>query len=90
MNPNNPGVQILAPIPVSTRVPAHSIIAVKGDGPKEEGDDGVVAYQSAHIDEAVSELVVRGDYLRQVRPEVIEEFRRIFLEHAAPTGDPHP
>jgi hypothetical protein len=30
MNPNNPGVQILVSIPVSTPVPAHSIITVKG------------------------------------------------------------
>lgn len=55
MNPNNPGLNILASIPVSAEIPAHSIITVEGDGPKEEGDDGVVAYQSAHIDEAVSE-----------------------------------
>ena len=49
-------------------IPAHSIIAVKGDGPKEEGDDGVVAYRSAHIDEAVSEGVVRWDHSCQGHP----------------------
>ena len=37
--------------------PAHSIIAVKGHGPVEDGNDGVLAYRSAHIDEAASELV---------------------------------
>ena len=82
MNPKNPGLQTLASIPV-TNIPAHSIIAVDGDGPKEEGDDGVVAYQSAHIDEAISEKVVRWDHSCQGQPEVIEEVRRILLEHLA-------
>ncbi len=90
MNPQNPGLQILESIPVPSRIPAHSIIAVKGDGPEEEGDDGVVAYRSAHIDEAVSELVVRSDHSCQGQPEVIEEIRRILLEHAAAPEDPLP
>ncbi|MDD1620097.1 MAG: alpha/beta hydrolase [Methylococcaceae bacterium] len=82
MNPNNPGLKSLASIPV-TAIPAHSIICVEGDGPKEEGDDGVVAYRSAHIDEAVSEKVVRWNHSCQGRPEVVEEVRRILLEHLA-------
>jgi pimeloyl-ACP methyl ester carboxylesterase len=82
MNPNSPGLKILASIPV-TAVPVHSIIAVKGDGPKEEGDDGVVAYKSAHIDEAVSELVVRWGHSCQDQPETIEEIKRILFEHLA-------
>ena len=90
MDPQNPGLQILESIPVASRIPAHSIIAVKGDGPEEEGDDGVVAYRSAHIDEAVSERVVRWDHSCQGQPEVIEEIRRILLEHAAAPEDPHP
>jgi len=81
MNPNNPALQILASIPVTPNIPAHSIIAVEGDGPKEEGDDGVVAYKSAHIDEAVSEFVVRWSHSCQGQPEVIEEVRRILFEH---------
>jgi pimeloyl-ACP methyl ester carboxylesterase len=83
MNPENPGLQVLQTIRVDPRIPAHSIICVEGNGPKEEGDDGVVAYQSAHIDEAVSEKVVRWDHSCQAQPEVIEEIRRILLEHVA-------
>ena len=83
MNPNNPALQVLASIPVAPGIPAHSIIAVEGDGPKEEGDDGVVAYKSAHIDEAVSEFVVRWNHSCQGQPEVIEEIKRILFEHLA-------
>ena len=89
MNPNNPVLQTLASIPV-TAVPAHSIIAVEGDGPKEEGDDGVVAYKSAHIDEAVSEFVVRWNHSCQGQPEVIEEVKRILLEHLAASESKKP
>ncbi len=87
MNPNNPGLQTLASIPVASHIPAHSIIAVDGDGPKEEGDDGVVAYQSAHIDEAISEKVVNWNHSCQDQPEVIEEVRRILLEHSNALGE---
>jgi len=86
MNPNNPALQILASIPVTPSIPAHSIIAVEGDGPIEEGDDGVVAYKSAHIDEAVSELVVPWGHSCQGQPEVIEEVRRILFEHLKTSG----
>ncbi len=87
MNPRHPGLQLIASIPVPSGTPAHSIIAVKGKGPVEEGNDGVVAYRSAHIDEAVSELVVRSPHSCQGKPETIEEVRRILLEHAADDPD---
>ncbi len=87
MNPNNPGLKILASIPVSPPIVAHSIIPVEGDGPKVEGDDGVVTYKSAHIDEAVSEKVVRWGHSCQNRPEVIEEIRRILMEHLEKTSE---
>lgn len=90
MNPDHPSIQLISSIPVDPRIPAHSIIAVKGDGPKEEGNDGVVAYKSAHIDEAVSEFVVRWNHSCQGQPEVIEEIRRILLEHAGMPAAPRP
>jgi hypothetical protein len=90
MNPNNPGLKILASIPVSPQIRAHSIIAVEGDGPKEDGDDGVVAYQSAHIDEVISEKVVRWNHSCQDQPEAIEEVRRILLEHLTTPDAPSP
>src|SRR5215510_8941353 len=37
--------------------------------------------------EVVSELVVRWDHSCQGQPEVIEEIRRIFLQHAATPGN---
>ena len=42
MSPKNPFIQGLQQIPVAPSIKAHSIIAVEGDGPIEEGNDGVV------------------------------------------------
>jgi pimeloyl-ACP methyl ester carboxylesterase len=83
MTPANPLLQAFAAIPVSPTVAAHSIIAVQGDGPVETGDDGVVTYKSAHIPEAVSELVVRAGHSVQADPQTVSEVRRILLLHLA-------
>jgi hypothetical protein len=63
-------------------VVTNSIIAVKGSGPVEEGEDGIVAYRSAHLAGVESELVVRSGHSLQDQPEVVEEVRRILLLHA--------
>ena len=81
MNPNNAFIQKLAEIPVAKGIIAHSIIAVEGDGPPEEGGDGVVKYKSAHIDGVASEKIVRSGHSTQGHPETIQEIKRILLEH---------
>jgi pimeloyl-ACP methyl ester carboxylesterase len=83
MTPGNPFLEGLAAIPVADGVPYHSIIAVQGDGPPEEGNDGVVAYRSAHLDGAASELVVRSSHSTQSEPATIQEVRRILHLHGA-------
>ena len=82
MDASNPFLKTLATMPIAPGVHAHSIIPVKGDGPAEEGNDGVVEYKSARLDGVESELVVRSDHSTQSRPETIEEVRRILYEHA--------
>jgi len=82
MDASNPFVKSLATMPIAGGVHAHSIISVKGSGPVEDGDDGVVEYKSAHIDGVESELVVRSGHSTQATPETIEEVRRILYEHA--------
>ena len=79
MTPGSPFSQTVSSIPVAPSVTAHSIIAVNGDGPVGSGDDGVVEYSSAHIDEAASELVVRSDHSVQSNPRAVAEVRRILL-----------
>jgi hypothetical protein len=77
MTPGSSFQRALHDIPVVPEVPAHSIIAVEGVGPVEEGDDGVVKYRSAHIDGVASELVVHSGHSTQSEPETIQEVNRI-------------
>jgi len=82
MDWSNPGLQVLASLPIAPGVHAHSIIPVQKP-PIETGEDGVVKYQSAHIDGVESELVVMpASHSTQSDPETIEEVRRILYEHA--------
>jgi len=81
MSPRHHFIKALQEIPLAPAVRAHSIIAVAGEGPVEQGDDGVVQYSSAHIDGVESEVVVRSEHSTQGRPETIEEVRRILRLH---------
>ena len=81
MSTSNPLLLRLAEIPVAPTVKAHSIIAVKGKGDYKTGTDGVVKYQSAHLEGVESELVVRSSHSCQEKPETIEEVRRILHVH---------
>jgi hypothetical protein len=82
MDSSNKFIKTLSSLPIAPGVHAHSIIPVKGDGPVENGNDGVVEYKSAHIDGVESELIVRSGHSTQATPQTIEEVRRILYEHA--------
>jgi pimeloyl-ACP methyl ester carboxylesterase len=88
MAPGSPFILGLQAIPLHPSIAAHSIIAVEGTGPIEEGDDGVVEYQSAHIDGVESERVVSSAHSCQGNPHTIEEVRRILRLHAASAAAP--
>jgi len=82
MSPQNHFIRALQEIPIAPSITVNSIIAVEGDGPVEEGDDGVVKYSSAHIEPVESELIVKSSHSTQGNPHTIEEVRRILRLHA--------
>jgi hypothetical protein len=83
MSPGHPFLRALNDSPIDPQITAHSIIAVLGDGPVTGKTDGVVAYESAHIEGVASEKIVRSGHSTQGHPETIEEVRRILTEHLA-------
>jgi hypothetical protein len=87
MRPRNRFVQTLAASPLAPGVTAHSIIAVRGEGPITSGNDGVVAYESAHLEGVASEKVVRSSHSTQSEPDTIQEVRRILREHVLSTTE---
>ena len=82
MSPSHHFIRALQEIPIAPSITVNSIVAVEGDGPVEEGDDGVVKYSSAHITPVESELVVKSNHSTQGNPHTIEEVRRILRLHA--------
>jgi hypothetical protein len=82
MAPDSPFIKAITSMPVAPGVTAHSIIPVQNpDDPKEEWNDGVVMYKSAHIDGVASELIVHSGHSAQDNPQTIEEIRRILIEN---------
>jgi pimeloyl-ACP methyl ester carboxylesterase len=81
MTPGNSFVQALASTPVAPGIPTHSIVAVRGDKPLAEDDDGIVKYESAHLDDVESELVIHSGHSVHGHPLAIAEVRRILYLH---------
>jgi pimeloyl-ACP methyl ester carboxylesterase len=83
MLPGSRFVKNLAACPIAPGVTTHSIIAVLGEGPVSGKTDGVVTYESAHLDGVASEKIVRSGHSTQGDPETILEVRRILREQVA-------
>jgi triacylglycerol esterase/lipase EstA (alpha/beta hydrolase family) len=77
MDPTNPFSQRLTTTAFGAGVHVHSIISVSGSGDPKTGNDGVVEYSSAHLDEAESELIVPSSHSCQGHPLTVLELRRI-------------
>ena len=83
MRPGSVLLTQLVDTPIAPGVKGHSIIPVRGGLPPDGQSDGVVRYESAHLDWVASELVVpRSGHSVQRNPIAIEEVRRILVEHA--------
>jgi pimeloyl-ACP methyl ester carboxylesterase len=81
MSPKNPALLTLAEIPVAPSVKVNSIVAVLGNGDYHLGRDGLVTYQSAHVENVESEFIVRGPHTCLNMPSTVEEVRRILRHH---------
>ena len=55
MSPGHQFLRALNDLPMNPGITAYSIIAVRGDGPVTGKSDGVVVYESAHIEGVASE-----------------------------------
>jgi hypothetical protein len=82
LSPRHPFLIGLCDLGIDSSVRSHSIIADLRDPPGSGTTDGIVPYSSAHLDSAVSELIVHGHHFCLNHPTVIGEVRRILKEHA--------
>ena len=71
-------------------VPAHSVIGDRGRrGPVAESSDGVVAFSSAHLPGADSEVVVPAGHRETSHPMVVAELTRILKAEVGGCSAPH-
>jgi pimeloyl-ACP methyl ester carboxylesterase len=77
----SPILVLLDELRLAPNVTAHSIIADRRDPPGAGGNDGLVPYESAHLEGVASESLVSSGHLCQEHPAVIREVRRILTEH---------
>ena len=79
LSPNNQVLIAGSKLPI--RVPFHSIIGNNKQAGEPGGTDGIVPYESAHMEEAQSELIVHSGHSAQEQPLAVREVRRILLSH---------
>src|SRR4029079_10307051 len=80
LDPGSPTLELLAGRSPPPGVVYHSIIGVEGKG-RDKGD-GVVSYNSAHIDGVTSELTVPASHTEvHHHPLAVREVRRILVQH---------
>jgi pimeloyl-ACP methyl ester carboxylesterase len=68
-------------IPLNPNIPYHSIIGTQRDKDGPGSSDGVVPYESSHLDFAVSEKLVPSGHEAQKHPLAIDEVKRILKLH---------
>ncbi len=68
-------------IPLNPNIPYHSIIGTQRDKDGPGSSDGIVPYESSHLDFAVSEKLVPSGHEAQKHPLAIDEVKRILKLH---------
>lgn len=77
----NPVLKALHELPISENVAYHSIVGLQPGQSVETGGDGVVPYRSAHLEGAMTELVVPSNHSVQETRDAIVELKRILADH---------
>lgn len=90
LSPDSPILPVMLATPTPPWVKYHNVVGVTEEdswknrfaGRVVGRGDGVVAYESAHLDNVASEIVVPADHLNvHTHPRSVLEVRRILLEH---------
>jgi hypothetical protein len=88
LTPTNAFVTTVDSLPLSPRVPYHSIIGDRGKPDAKDhprlGSDSFVAYTSSHLEGAASQRIIPSNHSGHQHPEGIAEVIRILHLHLEP------
>lgn len=90
LSPDNPVLTGISGMPLSSRIIYNSIIGNNRRAGVPGGTDGIVKYESSHLDNVESERIVKSGHSVQTNPETIRELVRILKEHSARKTLPPP
>jgi pimeloyl-ACP methyl ester carboxylesterase len=83
---DSPILDALNRTPIASHVRRHSIIPQLGTLGRHLDTDGIVSYESTHLNPVDSEVIVPGPHVSIGRPEVAAEVARILHLHLAEQG----
>lgn len=81
LDPDNRFIKMISRSSFASGIPRHSIIGNRKMSNTPGGTDGVVPYESAHLDHVDSELIVKSGHSVHQSPETIRELIRILHIH---------
>jgi pimeloyl-ACP methyl ester carboxylesterase len=87
---DSPILDALNRTPIAPAVRRHSIIPQLGTLRRHLDTDGIVSYESTHLESVDSEVIVPGPHVSIGRPEVAAEVARILHLHLAEAGSRNP
>jgi hypothetical protein len=88
LSPESPILPVMLQSPIAPGVQYHNIIGVESKpgflSKASERGDGIVSYESAHLESAASEIIVDADHMSVHRhPQSVLEVRRVLVQHLA-------
>jgi pimeloyl-ACP methyl ester carboxylesterase len=82
LSPSSGFIQATQKVPLCANIPYHSIIGTQKSVTEGAGtSDGIVPYESSHLDFTESELLVPSGHSAHEHPLAITEVKRILYEH---------
>jgi hypothetical protein len=83
LSPESPDIEELAQLGIDNNVTFHSIIATGNSDYGPGSNDGLVAYESSHLEGAASEKLVKSGHGVHRHPLAIAEVKRILREYSS-------
>jgi pimeloyl-ACP methyl ester carboxylesterase len=92
LSPSSGFIQATQTVPLCPAIPYHSIIGIQNYTAAVGSTDGVVPYESSHLDFTESEKLVPFTHPAHTHPLAIDEVKRILRLHLAgiPAGESQP
>ncbi len=81
LSPKSVSVQVTSRLPIWKDVKYHSIIGIRDADKGPGSSDGIVPYESSHLDGALSEYLVHDSHTCVSNPYTIAEVKRIVMLH---------